>query len=113
MVLLVWLVFQRHAQNSSLYGSPDRLRPSQSFPLNMQSQWLNYNKKMEIPRENFKFDDAKLGDGNYGFVFEGQARLPEGSALASRSGQWTRVAIKTTKDISVAAERATLLSEMK
>ena len=53
---------------------------------------------------------GKLGDGNYGFVFEGQAKLPNGGG----GGQhWTRVAIKTTKDISQATERAALLSEMK
>ena len=49
-ILLAWLVFQKQAANSQMYGSPELLKPSPAFPLNMQSQWLNYNKQMEIPR---------------------------------------------------------------
>ena len=48
--LLAWLVYQKQAVNSQMYGSPELLKPSSAFPLNMQSQWLNYNKQMEIPR---------------------------------------------------------------
>ncbi len=64
-------------------------------------------------RDNFKYDDVKLGDGNYGFVFDGKVRSGGPAAGCPDPEKWERVAIKTTKDISLPAERSALLSEMK
>ena len=88
----------------TLDGDLTKINPHKS--LNEQINVIPYNSKYEIPFESF-ITGQIIGSGNFGTVFEGEAKI------LFHSNETTKVAIKTVSQHSDQDQFSSLISEIK
>ena len=88
----------------TLDGDLTKINPHKS--LNEQINVIPYNSKYEIPFESF-ITGQIIGSGNFGTVFEGEAKI------LFHSNETTKVAIKTVSQRSDHDQFSSLISEIK
>ena len=88
----------------TLDGDLTKINPHKS--LNEQTNVIPYNSKYEIPYESF-ITGQIIGSGNFGTVFEGEAKI------LFLSNETTKVAIKTVSQHSDLDQFSSLISEIK
>ena len=89
---------------SSLEGDLTKINPNKS--LNEQINIIPYNSKYEIKFSDFTTSQI-IGSGNFGTVFEGQAKI------SFHASETTKVAIKTVTEHSNQDQFSALISEIK